>query len=461
SMSDEVENPPAGSLRLAKNGFNGRDGKNRECDEKIDFYPGTAFNIVLKGPLVFSALDLDSNNDGIALEITKGGASQVVIDGRQLGDNDCVLDISALSNVRLNGIKILAKKVEKAVCGIDKLKAGTKDDFEIDAQNDPDHDRLPDDVTGAGGDPCPGNPSNDCPGPAVCGNNVKEEGELCDGGPCCQAGCTLKGEGTPCGDGKSCNAAGSCESIPAPVTCGNSTVDTGEECDGGTCCNADCTFKDENASCDDGSATTTMDKCNATGVCAGTPVVPVCGNGTIEGTEECDGGTCCNTDCTAKDENLTCDDGNASTSNDKCNATGVCAGTAAPATCGNGTKDADEVCEGGTCCNADCTAKAENTACDDGNASTSNDKCNATAVCAGTPASTGGGTPNPGSGETPPTGGTPSGPDSVDTGAVINLGSGGGTGSCGIGLASGASYSSAIWMLLSMLIPHLVYRRMR
>ncbi len=94
---------------------------------------------------------------------------------------------------------------------------------------------------------------------AVCGNNVAEPGEQCDGS-----------------DPGTC-PTGTCEpdcTCPPPV-CGNNIIEAGEQCDGtdpGACptgaCDPDCTCPD-----------------------------PVCGNGIIEAGEACDDGNLASGDC--------------------------------------------------------------------------------------------------------------------------------------------------------------------
>ncbi|HEV7733937.1 MAG TPA: hypothetical protein VGR62_17335 [Candidatus Binatia bacterium] len=72
--------------------------------------------------------------------------------------------------------------------------------------------------------------------------------------------------------------------------CGNGTVDPGEDCDGGTCCSATCTFAD-GTSCSDGDACTTVDHC-AAGTC--TPTGPAdCDDGDACFDDSCDAATGC------------------------------------------------------------------------------------------------------------------------------------------------------------------------
>jgi len=85
---------------------------------------------------------------------------------------------------------------------------------------------------------------------AVCGNDIVEPGEACDGGANCTTGCTLK--------------------TPAPA-CGNDIVEAGEQCDGSSDCTTGCTLKPSGA---------------------------VCGNDIVEAGEQCDGSSDCTTGCT-------------------------------------------------------------------------------------------------------------------------------------------------------------------
>jgi len=99
------------------------------------------------------------------------------------------------------------------------------------------------------------------------------------------------------------------------TVCGNSQVESGEQCDDGNTtdgdgCSANCTFEtvegvcgdgviDAGEECDDGNATS-GDGCSAT--CT-TETTPVCGNEVVEGDEECDDGNTmdgdgCSANCT-------------------------------------------------------------------------------------------------------------------------------------------------------------------
>ena len=169
---------------------------------------------------------------------------------------------------------------------------------------------------------------------AVCGNNIREGSEVCDGsassGVCynlsCNEDCTCPvcGDGTigagedcesnsDCSAGKTCNASCKCQGIGSPI-CTISCGAWGPCVDGiqtRTCTN----------SC--GGSTTQTQSC-----------APVCGNGSIETGEECDDG------------NVVSGDGCSSSCQLELG-------------CGNGTLDANEECDdnntvSGDCCSSSC-----------------------------------------------------------------------------------------------------------
>ena len=165
--------------------------------------------------------------------------------------------------------------------------------------------------------------------PAVCGDGIVEQREICDDGNTedddgCQADCTptprvcgngLVQEGEVCDDGNLQGGDG-CEAdcTPTPLVCGNGLVQEGEACDDGNTidgdgCESDCTPTpvcgngqvEDGESCDDGN-TTSGDGCEAD--CTPTPV---CGNGQVESGETCDDGNTtdgdgCQADCTPTPE---------------------------------------------------------------------------------------------------------------------------------------------------------------
>ncbi len=126
-------------------------------------------------------------------------------------------------------------------------------------------------------------------GSAVCGDNVVQPGEQCDGT-----------------DDAAC--PGQCDSgCLCPPVCGDNFVQAGEQCDdgntvGGDCCSATCQFEPLGSVCpDDGNLCNGPESCNGAGVCVSGPAVD-------------------------------CDDGNLCTVDTCVPATGTCINDATPAT---------------------------------------------------------------------------------------------------------------------------------
>jgi len=201
------------------------------------------------------------------------------------------------------------------------------------------------------------------PTTGACVAAPKPDGTTCDDGNACTQGdaCTA-GECTPgtpmvCAAGDACHEAGVCD----PAT--------------GQCTNA---AKPDGTVCGDGNACTEGDTCQAGTCTAGAPVV--CG-----GADAChEAGTCdpatgaCSV--VAKPDGTRCEDGNACTQFDACQA-GTCTG-GAPVVCTAG----DACHEPGTCdpATGQCSnpAKPDGSACSDGNACTLNETCHA-GTCGG------------------------------------------------------------------------------
>lgn len=168
-----------------------------------------------------------------------------------------------------------------------------------------------------------------------------------DGG---SGGCEGEADGEACGSGLICVAEACVESA-----CGDGFLDAagGEQCDDGNdvafdgCEPATCTFTcSDNAECDDGRTCNGAERCadhicelgtppgdgsgcdlpaGGAGVCRGGECVSVgCGNGVLDGTEECDDGNDvdrdgCDADCTFScNEDVDCVDG------DVCNGSETC-----------------------------------------------------------------------------------------------------------------------------------------
>jgi hypothetical protein len=286
--------------------------------------------------------------------------------------------------------------------------------------------------------------------PMYCGDGAVDTGEQCDSGAangtptsCCSATCTLKpagtvcrpaldpcdvveaclGEGpdcpsdrkapddTSCSDGDACNGAETCESgTCTPGTaleCDDRNPCTADSCDAGTGCVHtrldDCIPCGEGVGCDDGNPCTD-DACVA-GACrhVNDDANP-CEDGNVcNGAEACSAGRCsagvalecsdgnvCTIDsCDAREgcrhqavpDGAPCDDGDACTRTDSCQAA-TCTG-ADPVVC----TAPDPCTDAGSCdpvagtCAAP-TARADGTTCDDGNPTTSTDVCQA-GRCAG------------------------------------------------------------------------------
>ncbi|QRN98426.1 putative metal-binding motif-containing protein [Archangium violaceum] len=187
-------------------------------------------------------------------------------------------------------------------------------------------------------------------------------------------------------NGSSCAGTADCGSgfCVAGVCC-ESACNTPPQCHGAAVCGGGkCSYKvDSTLSCDDGNACTTSDRCSAQGTCAGTQ--KTCNGPTDqcrENTGTCNpaSGAC---EYPPKPATATCDDGNKCTDSDKCNGSGMCAGTAK--VCNSPTGQCYEstgTCNpsSGTCGYAPKPTTAD---CNDGNACTLVDKCNGSGSCVG------------------------------------------------------------------------------
>lgn len=183
--------------------------------------------------------------------------------------------------------------------------------------------------------------------------------------------CEGAADGTACGAGMVC-MSGAC--VPASGSCGDGTVDTGEQCDDGNaiafdgCEPVSCTFTcTEDAVCDDGLTCNGVETCGATshvcergtepaagtacstamvadGVCAdaGDGLICVdtgCGNFVVETGEDCDDGNDvtgdgCERDCTFScTADADCADGNVCTGNETCDASMHRCSTTGPLAC--------------------------------------------------------------------------------------------------------------------------------
>ena len=187
-------------------------------------------------------------------------------------------------------------------------------------------------------------------GGAICGNDTVEGDEECDGGPCCESNCTYSGSGAACGDaGDECTVADTCDGA-------GSCTDNGFAAAGAACGDA-------------GNECTVADTCDGAGACtdngfeaAGT----ACGSAGDQCTDAdtCDGSGSCDSGGSVA-AGTTCDDSNPLTAGESC-LEGVCAcgdGGDSPActvNCGDDVVDSGEECDDGNNTDADgCSAACE------------------------------------------------------------------------------------------------------
>ncbi len=171
--------------------------------------------------------------------------------------------------------------------------------------------------------------------------------------------------------------------ITAQADDGDLPLDDGKACTDEVCTAGMASHPDKmsGTACSDGDACTTVDAC-LTGTCMGaTPVVCMASDGChTAGTCDSATGMCSNPN---KADGAACDDGNACTQNDSCQA-GVCT-SGAPLVCPAPDQCHDAgVCNPatGVCSNPN---KANGVACNDGNGCTQNDSCQAGACTSGAP----------------------------------------------------------------------------
>jgi cysteine-rich repeat protein len=246
-----------------------------------------------------------------------------------------------------------------------------------------------DDANTVSGDGCEADCTYSCHGDADC-----DDGNPCDGAERCDS--HICKSGAPLADGTAC-AGGVCrESLCAPATCGNKTLDPGEECDDGNLvagdgCEANCRFScHADGDCNDGNPCNGTERCDAHlcarglpladgaactgGTCRARLCAPAgCGNGTLDPGEECDdnnrvAGDGCEANCLFSCHvDADCSDGNPCNGTETCGSNHVCATTAPLADgtlCGGG-----KICRGKLCALASCGDRIVEAPeeCDDGN----------------------------------------------------------------------------------------------
>ncbi|MCB9785250.1 MAG: hypothetical protein H6744_01030 [Deltaproteobacteria bacterium] len=174
----------------------------------------------------------------------------------------------------------------------------------------------------------------------------------------------------PCADDDVCNGVETCQG-------GVCTPGTAPDCDDGDPCTDDacepatgCTHTPNTAPCDDQDACTASDTCQA-GACAGTAIV--CDDQNPCTDDACEPAT----GCVTSDNTAPCDDQDACTGGDLC-AGGACAG--APIVCDDSDPCTDDACDPAS----GCTTAFNVAPCDDGDACTDQDTCQ-TGACLGAP----------------------------------------------------------------------------
>ena len=218
---------------------------------------------------------------------------------------------------------------------------------------------------------------DDCDG--VIDNVSCEDENPCTTGACSGGeGCVFAPlVGEPCDDGQIdtandvCNEEGVC--VGGAIECPTGPCILDASPDGVTCKIA---YAGEGAPCDDGDATTNGDICDAVGECAGTSYT--CEPGLCELSSEPDGVGCA---VVFKAQGSLCDDGDLGTSGDSCDGAGGCSGQAlecpAESDC-----VLSSVPDGSECV---LTFAEEGAACSDGKLDTAGDRCDGAGACVGTP----------------------------------------------------------------------------
>lgn len=139
---------------------------------------------------------------------------------------------------------------------------------------------------------CQVDPSTQVPAPSCGDGIVNQTSEQCDGSALGGKTCALINAAKPYGTLK-CSSycqydlTGCSGTDPNAPVCGNGVIDSGEQCDGTNFGGKTCASV--NASTPQGSLKCTACQLDASGCSTPPPATPVCGNGKVEGNEQCDG----------------------------------------------------------------------------------------------------------------------------------------------------------------------------
>ncbi len=163
------------------------------------------------------------------------------------------------------------------------------------------------------------------------------------------------------------------------AVCGDGVLEGSEQCDDGNtagadCCSPDCVFEPARASCSDGNTCNGAEACDGIGTCvAGTALV--CDDGNVCTDDLCDALS----GCVIRNNTASCEDGSSCTVGDTC-AAGVCT-AGATADCNDGNVCTDDACSE----LIGCLNTPNAVTCDDGNLCTVGDTCSAGTCTAGEP----------------------------------------------------------------------------
>ncbi len=166
-------------------------------------------------------------------------------------------------------------------------------------------------------------------------DSLCDDGLFCNGTEHCDAMNDCVSTGDPCPAGTTCNeTANTCYS---DAVCGDGVVEGIEECDDsnradGDCCSSNCTHEASGSSCSDGEFCNGVETCDGAGVCrAGMPVS--CDDGVDCTADSCNEAT---NQCDNTPNDADCpDDGSFCNGTEHCDATGGCQSTGNPCSVGN------------------------------------------------------------------------------------------------------------------------------